>query len=196
LKHPWDRNPIYLISLRDIRDRKEIEEKLNQLAITDSLTGIFNRRHIMVLAEQELERSQRLGRELSIVLFDVDHFKQVNDSFGHLVGDQVLESLARTCQANLRSFDSLGRYGGEEFLVVLPETDAPTAWAVAERLRSLVECLEVSQSQGVMRVSISLGTASLGMGRDADLDQLLEEADRALYQAKESGRNRIFPLSI
>jgi diguanylate cyclase (GGDEF)-like protein/PAS domain S-box-containing protein len=191
LKHPWDLNPIYLIILRDIRHRKEIEGKLHRLAVTDALTGIFNRRHIMALAQQELERAQRLRRDLAIVIFDIDHFKRINDHFGHLAGDQVLEILARECQANLRSFDILGRYGGEEFLIVLPETGASTACTVSERLRCLVEGLKIPHERGLVQVSISLGIACLSPGRQMDLDQLIEEADQALYHAKATGRNRI-----
>ena len=161
LDHPWGRSVLYLIVLRDIQERKENEEKLRLLAITDPLTGIFNRRHVFALAQLEIERANRKGHDLSIILFDIDNFKKVNDAFGHRVGDRVLETLTRCCQADLRSFDIFGRYGGEEFIVVLPETDSELAWQVAERLRLLVERLSIPDAPAV-NVTISAGVASLG----------------------------------
>jgi diguanylate cyclase (GGDEF)-like protein/PAS domain S-box-containing protein len=192
LAHPWGHSVLYLIVLRDIHERKEIEEKLRLLAITDPLTGIFNRRHVFTLAQQEIERANRKGHDLSIILFDIDNFKQVNDAFGHRVGDRVLENLTRRCQADLRSFDIFGRYGGEEFIVVLPETDSALAWQVAERIRILIESLSIPGASETARVTISAGIASLGGRPNMSLDQLLEQADQALYRAKAAGRNKVY----
>jgi diguanylate cyclase (GGDEF)-like protein/PAS domain S-box-containing protein len=192
LNHPWGRSTLYLVVLRDIHERKEIEEKLRLLAITDPLTGIFNRRHVFNLAQQEIERALRKGHDLSIILFDIDDFKQVNDAFGHLVGDKVLENLTQHCQVDLRSFDIFGRYGGEEFVIVLPETDSDHAWQVAERIRVLIENLSIPDAHESVHVTISAGIASLGAHSKMSRDQLLEQADRALYRAKAAGRNQVY----
>lgn len=135
--------PVYILTLHDIHERKLLEERLFQQAQTDSLTGIPNRRHISLLANIEIERASRCGHNLSIILFDIDHFKRVNDALGHLTGDKALQLLAHECQNNLREYDLFGRYGGEEFIMVLPNTDLPTSILVAERIRNLVEELPV-----------------------------------------------------
>jgi diguanylate cyclase (GGDEF)-like protein/PAS domain S-box-containing protein len=182
--------PAYLINLRDITSRKKIEEKLHMLAITDSLTGIFNRRHSLALAQQEISRAIRLEQDLAILLIDVDHFKRINDTYGHQVGDQVLLSLADCCRLNLRSFDIFGRYGGEEFIALLPGANAACVNDAAERLRATVANLSVPTEKGSASVTISLGIANLSDFPNATLDELLNQADQALYRAKTAGRNR------
>lgn len=178
-----------LILLRDITERKRTEEKLSRLAITDPLTGLYNRRHFFTLAEQEYERSVRSGRPLSIVLFDVDHFKTVNDTYGHIVGDQVLETLSNRCRSVLREYDVMARYGGEEFIIMLPEADAVQARRIGERLRTVIADAAITTKAGPAVVTISLGVACSQDQSRLSLDQLVDCADQALYAAKQHNRN-------
>ncbi len=181
----------WLFSFRDITERKLAEQKLHELAITDSLTGVFNRRHFYYVAQTELERSHRYDRNMAIILLDIDHFKWVNDSFGHLIGDQMLQALAQRCRSNLRVFDTIGRFGGEEFIILLPETCTKEAVLIAERLRHAVESISIPTPKGKASITISLGVACFEPGNPISLDQLVDAADKALYQAKENGRNRV-----
>jgi diguanylate cyclase (GGDEF)-like protein/PAS domain S-box-containing protein len=180
-----------LILLRDITSRKKIDSKLQLLAITDHLTGLFNRRYFFELAERELERSKRESKVLSIIIFDIDHFKNVNDSYGHLVGDQVLQCLTRRCQGSLRVYDVMARYGGEEFIILLPETDPKQACLVAERLRSAIAETPFTTAAGQAEVTISLGVSTLPEKTNLTLDQLVDEADHALMMGKQRGRNQV-----
>jgi diguanylate cyclase (GGDEF)-like protein len=175
---------------RDITERRETEEKLRQQATTDPLTEIFNRRYFFEVAQQELERSQRYKRPLSIIIFDIDHFKKINDTYGHNAGDEVLRKLTEGCAESLRENDIFARYGGEEFVILLPETDSDRAEQMAERMRK--SCAETPLDVGVATVNqtVSFGVANLN-GEKIDLDELLLRADKALYQAKEAGRNRV-----
>ncbi len=181
----------WLFSFRDITERKLAEQKLHELAITDSLTGVFNRRHFYYVAQTELERSHRYDRHMAIILLDIDHFKWINDTFGHLVGDQMLQALAQRCRSNLRVFDTIGRFGGEEFILLLPETCTKEAVIIAERLRHAVEAISIPTPKGKASITISLGVACFEPGKPINLDQLVDAADKALYQAKENGRNRV-----
>jgi len=181
----------WLFSFRDITERKLAEQKLHELAITDSLTGVFNRRHFYYVAQTELERSHRYDRNMAIILLDIDHFKWINDTFGHLVGDQMLQALAQRCRSNLRVFDTIGRFGGEEFIILLPETCIKEAVVIAERLRHAVEAISIPTARGKAFITISLGVACFEPGKPISLDQLVDAADKALYQAKENGRNRV-----
>ena len=175
---------------RDITERRETEEKLRQQATTDPPTEIFNRRYFFEVAQQELERSQRYKRPLSIIIFDIDHFKKINDTYGHNAGDEVLRKLTEGCAESLRENDIFARYGGEEFVILLPETDSDRAEQMAERMRK--SCAETPLDVGVATVNqtVSFGVANLN-GEKIDLDELLLRADKALYQAKEAGRNRV-----
>jgi diguanylate cyclase (GGDEF)-like protein/PAS domain S-box-containing protein len=186
----------WLFSYQDVTDQKQAEEKLRNLAITDSLTNVFNRRHFFSLAQNEIERARRYNRDLSIILFDIDHFKSVNDSFGHLVGDQVLEMLASYCKSNLRSFDVIGRYGGEEFIVLLPETNLRRAAQIAERLRRQALAVHIPTEHGSPSITISLGVAGIKPGQPATLDELINTADKALYRVKAEGRNHVCALYV
>lgn len=177
-------------SLRDITDRKQAENQLRTLANTDGLTGVFNRRHFMQAAEYELERARRYNRPLSLLMIDADHFKHVNDTYGHSAGDAVLQFLTATASADLRKVDMIGRVGGEEFAILLPETSVESAAAAAERVRMAIEAAEVSAADAVVRFTVSIGVAGLGSG-GRTIDDLLRSADDALYAAKESGRNRV-----
>jgi diguanylate cyclase (GGDEF)-like protein len=165
-------------------------EQMRQLAITDPLTALSNRRQFWWLANNEIERSVRYHRPLAAIMLDIDHFKKVNDTYGHAVGDAVLQHLAEVCRSNLRVVDIIGRYGGEEFAIVLPETDPDSARGVAERLRGAVEASEVTSSQGTVKITISLGIAGLDSA-DKSLEIMLDRADQALYTAKREGRNRV-----
>ena len=175
----------------DVTERKLLEEELTRQAHVDYLTSVFNRRHFMERAEQELQRFKRYGSRLSLFMLDIDHFKQINDRYGHKVGDMVLTTLAQVCRAALRDVDILGRMGGEEFAVLLPETDRKTAVEVAERLREKVAQTRVPLEGGLpVQFKVSIGVSS--MASDADnIDVLLHRADTALYEAKNSGRNRV-----
>jgi len=181
-----------LVVLRDVTERKQAEQKLQHLAITDPLTGIFNRRHFFMLAQRELERSRRAGCCMAVILFDVDHFKTVNDTYGHSVGDQVLQTLTERCQKILRAYDVIGRYGGEEFVILLPEADTARAIHVGERLRESIAEPAFETSAGPAQVTISVGVASLEPSDELSLDKLMDHADQAMYEAKQGGRNQVY----
>jgi diguanylate cyclase (GGDEF)-like protein/PAS domain S-box-containing protein len=175
----------------DLRVRKELEHKLETLANTDPLTELSNRRNFMQVAKREIDRLQRFGGEISVLMLDLDHFKRVNDGFGHQAGDLVLAQFAKRCAEQLRSVDTMGRLGGEEFAVILPQTSRAHALEVAQRIRHQVETMEVrAGADHVIKVTASIGTASAA-APDVDFEQLLREADTALYQAKSLGRNRV-----
>ncbi len=165
-------------------------QQVQQYAITDGLTGFYNRRYFYELAEIEMRRSRRYGSELSLILIDIDLFKSVNDRLGHTAGDQVLIHLSHCIRSQTRASDSIGRYGGEEFVILLPETNSKNAVEVAERLRrSAEECVTMIDHSAV-KITISLGVAE--MDEDChNIDDLFYRADRALYLAKQSGRNRV-----
>ena len=173
----------------EIEERKRVEKQLHQLATTDPLTGALNRRHFFNLTEQEFDRSQRYDRQISIILIDVDHFKETNDKYGHIAGDQMLQTVAERFLKNLRQMDVFGRYGGDEFVILLPETDLEQAKFAAERLHEVVTESSVDTSRGSIPLCLSMGVASLT--NSDDMEKLLIKADQALYTAKEAGRNQI-----
>ncbi|NMW23152.1 GGDEF domain-containing protein, partial [Rhodanobacter denitrificans] len=164
--------------------------RLHRLALTDPLTGISNRRHIEHMLHMAVDEARRAHRGLTVIMLDVDHFKRVNDSHGHPVGDQVLEQIVQACQGALRQFDRLGRMGGEEFLVVLPDTDLEGGLQVAERLRANVVAARPTVAGIELQLSISLGVAQLRHA-DTGAASLVRRADAALYHAKDNGRNRV-----
>jgi diguanylate cyclase (GGDEF)-like protein/PAS domain S-box-containing protein len=178
-------------SSRDITELKRLEEDLRQLTRLDPLTQLFNRRYFFTLAEQEYQRFRRYHRPMALCMIDIDHFKSVNDRYGHLVGDAVLCAVAETLRNNLRQVDILARYGGEEFVILLPETDLQTACASAERLRAAVAERRIETPSGPVSVTLSLGVVAIDDGRSMTLEQLLDAADQMLYRAKQAGRNRI-----
>lgn len=172
------------------------EKALRRLAITDSLTGLFNRRHFNQLAMDAIGRALRYERPLSVVSFDIDFFKKVNDSFGHSSGDQVLKTVARVTREVLRETDIPARFGGEEFIVLLNETPAPEAAKVAERLRQELEQAVTRTEKGPIRITASFGVSDYldrtpAAHRDTVLSEFLTNADRAMYASKNSGRNRV-----
>ncbi len=167
--------------------------EVQRLAITDGLTGMYNRRHFFELAENELNRARRFRHTVSAIMLDVDHFKQVNDTYGHAVGDQVLRVLAERCRESIRDIDILGRYGGEEFAIILPATDLSGAVSMAERLRQCISDTPILTERGDIAITTSLGVAS-SVQPDGDVATLLNRADAAMYAAKQAGRNRVATL--
>jgi diguanylate cyclase len=168
---------------------KEANRRIEELAELDDLTGSFNRRVIMRFLDEEIARAHRTKTACSIALIDLDWFKRINDTYGHPTGDEVLRTFAITVFANIRSIDRFGRYGGEEFLLVLPDTPDDVAMRLLERLREIVSELDWSAFSSGMRVTVSAGVATLKPDETPDI--LLARADRALYRAKAQGRNRI-----
>lgn len=166
-------------------------DALRDLAMHDGLTGLWNRAAIAQTLEDELMRSRRQGSSLGLVMFDVDHFKGINDTYGHPAGDAVLRELAQTVRSVIRSYDSAARYGGEEFLLVLPGCDDVTAVSHAERLRKAISRLVVTTGQGEIRFTASFGVAVAGREAGTDADSLIQAADEALYRAKRGGRDRV-----
>ena len=174
------------------KELRRQNRQLERISIEDPLTEIYNRRYFFDLAAKEVERAKRYGNHLSVVIIDADHFKKMNDAYGHLIGDQILKNLATLCRDNIRSLDIIARYGGEEFVILMPEANQEDAFNTAERLRKLVA--ETSMVSGGLKVmmTISLGIASWdNRNRELDFDALLARADQALYQSKEMGRNRV-----
>ena len=181
--------------LRIKRLQDQLEEKnreLEELSISDGLTGLYNHRHMHELLQEEYERSGRTEEPLSVIMFDLDKFKDVNDTYGHQAGDRVLVELADILRESAREIDRLGRYGGEEFMAILPESDAEAARTFAERVRTNVENQQFDiQSDRPLRMTISAGVATYP---DDDADgprRLVHYADQALYSAKNSGRNQV-----
>ncbi len=184
-----------LVTLQRELAKKNIElEHLNaevqRLSIMDELTHLYNRRGFFEMGHREVERAKRFGKPLSAIMLDIDHFKQFNDRYGHAIGDKVLEEVATRCSLQLRKVDIFGRYGGEEFSVLLPETKIADARIAAERLRYHTSLEPISTEFGFLSVTISLGIA-ISEDDTMGLEELLEHADQALYKAKESGRNRV-----
>ena len=164
-------------------------------SITDSLSGLSNRRHVMILAEHEFQRSRRYTRSLSAVMLDIDHFKAVNDTHGHATGDQVITEVAQRLRLGIRNIDMAGRYGGEEFVLVLPETDLPGAGLLSNRLRLAVAGAPVVTAGGALAITISAGVATL-QPDVTDMATLIANADAALYAAKQAGRNRVAAFGL
>lgn len=160
----------------------------------DALTGMLNRSAILKILENELTRSRREGTSVSVVMVDIDNFKRINDQHGHLAGDAVLREAAKRLIRSIRPYDSCGRYGGEEFLIVIPGSRIGTACNVAERLRqSFADNPIQTPPQSVFSVTISLGVATVNLDHDMDMDSLIRSADEAMYKAKKLGRNRVEP---
>ena len=168
-----------------------LQHELERQAQTDSLTGLTNRRHFLLLAEKELSRAVRYGGALAILMLDIDFFKKTNDTHGHSTGDVVLQALAKLLRLELRDVDVVGRLGGEEFAIILPQTDGANAFEVAERLRKTVADTGVVLQQGLpIHFTISIGVVALH-GSNTNIEILLNQADKALYEAKHTGRNRV-----
>jgi diguanylate cyclase (GGDEF)-like protein/PAS domain S-box-containing protein len=181
------KNRTYLLeSFIDITDRKRMDEQIQKLATTDSLTQAYNRTKFEALLDTELERSKRYNQPLSMILFDIDHFKVINDTYGHVVGDDVLKTLTHIVSENLRAIDSLARWGGEEFIILAPGTVINKAQVLAERIRKEIECY---QFHNVGKVTISSGVTELALHDTKD--SFIKRADDTMYTAKKKGRNRV-----
>lgn len=178
------------VRLRAGRRIVELHEALRIQASRDALTGTWNRRMILDILQRESARAAREGTSVGVVMADLDHFKRINDTLGHPAGDAVLREASRRMEIALRPYDSLGRYGGEEFLIVLPGCDLPGALAAAERIRHAIAEDPVATPTGMTPISASLG-ATIGEGPSLDADELIRIADEALYRAKRGGRNRV-----
>lgn len=165
---------------------------VNELAMQDALTGLSNRRFFIPAAQREIDLARRHGQPLAVVILDVDHFKSINDAFGHLRGDDVLVQIAQRCRHALRTTDLLARWGGEEFIMLLPNTPLPQALQLAERVREDIACKRRIQIDGHdLQVTASMGVAGKTPGASLSLDELIQRADSALYRAKSDGRNRL-----
>jgi diguanylate cyclase (GGDEF)-like protein/PAS domain S-box-containing protein len=179
----------FVVVGRDMTERKRMEDELKQLAIIDPLTGTFNRRHGHTRLVEEFARRTRLARPCAVMMLDIDRFKLVNDQYGHEVGDAVLCAVVHTCQRGLRTIDMLARWGGEEFLILLPDTDATSAVAIAERIRGTIAANRIPVgSNDSINCTVSIGIA---VPLNDDLNDLLRRADAALYAAKSDGRDRV-----
>jgi len=166
-------------------------ESMRYAATRDSLTGLLNRGETLDFLHRESERSRRSGKPLSVILSDVDHFKKVNDTLGHLFGDEALKEVARRLRSKLRPYDGVGRYGGEEFLVILADCDSTTALIRADELRACVSSRPIVSNRASSAITVSMGIAVSTDHPDGDIDSLLNQADQGLYAAKQKGRNRV-----
>ncbi len=175
--------------LQNITERMAIEHELRRLATSDPLTGLANRRAFFTEADHALLQCARYHHDYTVMMLDIDHFKSINDTFGHDVGDQVLKLVSNEMQQQIRAVDILGRLGGEEFAIALPEADISTATTVAERIRIAVEAFSLDTEQGCVRFTISIGLSQLSDAKSNEA--LIKKADELLYQAKQNGRNRI-----
>ncbi len=177
-----------------VRSIARYARELLRLATTDPLTGILNRHSFLERGQSEIARARRTGRPTSVLMLDADHFKRINDSFGHAGGDATLQALTRTMGSLIRSTDLLGRLGGEEFSILMPATSQEDAARLAERLREAIAALTLRHGGREIQITASIGVAGAAAG-EADLTRLLREADQALYAAKEAGRNRVAAAS-
>jgi len=177
-----------------VRERTQALEEANlrlaSLSTTDALTGINNRRHFNEELKREIARSIRYNSALSLLMLDIDFFKKVNDTFGHLFGDEVLKVIGQVLHNSLRKHDICARYGGEEFVVLLPETGVREALIAAEKIRLIIASKQIAFEQAVAKVTISIGIAYFNAKTMGDESKLIDAADKALYQAKRSGRNK------
>jgi diguanylate cyclase (GGDEF)-like protein/PAS domain S-box-containing protein len=175
---------------RDVTEQKELEHTLERLSRTDPLTGLLNRRSLEDYLAKEYSRFKRHGTKFSVLLLDIDHFKSINDQYGHSTGDRVLKMLADSCTHNLRKHDVMARYGGEEFCVILPYTGCEAAAVLAEKLRTGIAAKALEAGDGEVRVTASIGVSEV-QATDKNPGDILERADAALYEAKQSGRDRV-----
>jgi diguanylate cyclase (GGDEF)-like protein len=177
---------IYFLMSRLIKKLDEARQTIEKIAITDPLTEVFNRRHIMSRLEEEFEKFKRLKKNVSCIMADIDNFKGINDSYGHLVGDQVLKAISHRIRNTVRAYDILGRYGGEEFLIIMPDTSMEDARELAERIRTRVKEAPVNNAT----ITLSLGVVCI-QEDDRSLDDIIRRADQNLYKAKKSGKDRV-----
>jgi len=179
----------FVRTFTDITKRKALEASLMKLSSEDPLTGLYNRRTILDSLEEEIKRGQRYKHPLSFLMMDIDHFKMINDQWGHPAGDEVLKTFAAECQSVMRENDKMGRFGGEEFVMVLPETGKPDATFAAERVRKITSEMNIKAKRGsaAIPVTVSIGVTTLTDGDD--VEAVIARADEAMYEAKNKGRN-------
>lgn len=175
---------------RNAVQKKQALRKLREHAVTDELTGVANRRELQTIGEKEFKRARRFSRSLCVMMLDLDHFKRINDNFGHAVGDQVLKQIAGICQGHIRGQDLLTRYGGEEFVILLPETDSEGARQLAERICYDVSIQPFEAAPGTIKMTVSIGLSEMAAS-DADYTDIIQRADAAMYTAKKLGRNQV-----
>ena len=189
------------VNITDLKEtQKSLEianKKIEALANTDALTGVNNRRSFALIAEREIKRAKRYQQPLSLLIMDIDYFKQINDQFGHHYGDIVLHEFAQLCSALLRQTDCIFRIGGEEFAILLPMTDIPGAYKIAERIRSTVDAYDfyLNELQKHLTISVSIGISYL-TNTEQSIKDILIQADSALYNAKKNGRNQVVVYSL
>lgn len=183
------------IYVQDMTEVAVYEQKLLEMNMRDGLTGIFNRRFLETRLNEEFNRHKRYGGIFSIIMFDIDFFKRVNDTYGHQCGDFILKSISSRASSLIRNVDFLSRYGGEEFCCLLPETGIPAALTVAERFRSAIEKQENNFDGNVIKVTISLGVAEFSKDLES-ATMLIKKADEALYRAKKEGRNKVVVMDL
>jgi diguanylate cyclase (GGDEF)-like protein len=180
------------LKIKKLQDElKRTNELLLELSNTDHLTGLFNRRYMMEALDKEVQRCIRKSGNLALIMLDIDHFKQVNDTYGHLQGDIVLQNVAVQLQKELRSYDCASRYGGEEFIAILPDSTIKEALFVAERIRLAVQGNRFHGDLARLKLTTSLGVACFSLERSGSVDGFIKQADDALYRAKANGRNRV-----
>jgi diguanylate cyclase (GGDEF)-like protein len=180
-----------LVLIQDVTEREKFIKQLNTYAIIDPLVNIYNRRHFLELAEDLLPRMAAQNEQISLLMIDLDHFKRINDTYGHTVGDQVLQMFGNDCRQFIRGQDILARFGGEEFVLLLPKVGLMQAYQIAERLRSEVEERAIYIAEHVINITISIGVACITPDRGGQIMDLIDRADKAVYEAKQSGRNRV-----
>jgi len=169
----------------------ELQQSLRFSATHDFLTTLFNRSEILAALDREFSRSGREGRAATVIMADIDHFKRINDSLGHAAGDEVLKEVAHRLKADLRSYDVVGRYGGEEFLIILPGCELATGARRADEIRNLVAKDPILTPFGTTSVTVSMGVTVTSPNRDHSVSDILHEADVSMYAAKKNGRNRV-----
>jgi len=191
-----EENPLFFISqIQDITQRKRLESELSRMAREDELTKVYNRRHFLELSNREVLRGNRFKESQAVLMIDIDHFKRINDTYGHETGDIVLRAMAEECSHSLRSVDVFGRLGGEEFAALLLNTDSQIARMLAERIRQRIEDFAVETPQGPVKFTISIGLATFTEA-NLPLEVLLKKADEALYEAKKTGRNKVVTHAV
>ncbi|WP_394146488.1 sensor domain-containing diguanylate cyclase [Vibrio atypicus] len=186
----FEQQQLIIMSITDIEERKSLESKLRTLAATDALTGAFNRRSFQQQTERAINTCRRWKAPLTVILFDIDHFKQVNDQFGHAAGDEVLIALVRHIQQSTRDMDILGRLGGEEFGLILPNTTSEIGYDTAQRLRREIEHIVINYEDKELKITVSIGMTTLAYSElSTPIEEVLNQVDGYLYLAKDSGRN-------
>jgi diguanylate cyclase (GGDEF)-like protein len=186
----WTFGFVMLNSERLEADLKKVQKKLEKMATTDFLTGIANNRYFLEAGEREVQRAHRYKRPLALLMIDLDHFKKVNDEYGHVVGNKILAAFAAICKKNLRKADIFGRLGGEEFAIILPETDILGGRRYAERLRAIIEKSDIKIGHKTFHITVSIGVTKLLLHQDS-FETALKRADDTMYKAKRKGRNQV-----